>query len=559
LFENGVVGIWSSLTSQARWLGADGGHWAIRVATVLAAMVVALVALGPSRLKALGSLFSSPSSELSAPPAGNAEALGLSDNLTIQLTPEPRSPSQPVIDFQTKGTPARPIEFGFRPSALRFIVPPYPKVTASELPVELPVGQGKLIVKQFTSRGFVVEESRTLGDRVQVEGYRAADDELIEAVQDELVRAADDGSALFRPFFGEPDYGPFTRWRDRTAAFLETILGPRERQRFLEFDGPSPADRAEALKHHLRRLAELRDRPESWPRLRVDEDGLADAVQKRRFRTLGEQIAEADIDQPEPTAAELAATKAHARHVVGELSRSDDTVARALQQGRWWNVQVTGLQFKEWLDGRDLLHAHAPALYDRVDAVYAIADRLNAAANEDNLTFGPAEEFSREGDRADLQRFRDLVPETVAALRGYCEGHPAPGPSRPNKTTVERSQSRSDPSAQHSARSSPSWGGLLKALPFIGALADLSLRRELEEKLQEGRTLLTQSGLILGRTEEDIVGWEAEVKYLLRDDHEKLSLFLRDPERAAAPFTYGPDWRRLRKRLEQLEKVIALC
>ena len=96
-------------------------------------------------------------------------------------------------------------------------------------------------------------------------------------------------------------------------------------------------------------------------------------------------------------------------------------------------------------------------------------------------------------------------------------------------------------------------------LPFVWALADFSLRPELEEKLREGKALLAQSDLTLGPTEQEIVAWEAEVKYLLRHDQEKLSLFLRDPEGAGAPFTLGPDWRRLGKRLEQLEQVIDLC
>jgi hypothetical protein len=111
---------------------------------------------------------------------------------------------------------------------------------------------------------------------------------------EELVATSDEGRALYVPFFQTPDYGPFEYWRERTAAFLETVFGPAERLRFLEFDDPPPSSREGELKHHLLRLADLRGRPDEWD-LRVGVEGIRTAAQQRRFRTPGEQIVEANV------------------------------------------------------------------------------------------------------------------------------------------------------------------------------------------------------------------------------------------------------------------------
>jgi hypothetical protein len=99
---------------------------------------------------------------------------GFRGTLGFQMSPGPDSTSQPLLEFATEGQHARLIELGFEPTAIRFIEPaPERVVRASDLPVEITVGGGRLIVKQFTPRGFVVEESETKGDQVRVEGYHA--------------------------------------------------------------------------------------------------------------------------------------------------------------------------------------------------------------------------------------------------------------------------------------------------------------------------------------------------------------------------------------------------
>jgi hypothetical protein len=117
------------------------------------------------------------------------------------------------------------------------------------------------------------------------------------------------------------------------------------------------------------------------------------------------------------------AAKTHARHLIGELNRSQATVTRALNEGRWWDVRSTGLQSTEWRDARDLLAKHAPSLYDTVDPVYVLVDQLNTWANEDATTFGPAGSLAREAVWPELQCFGEEAHLAVVALRGYYEGY----------------------------------------------------------------------------------------------------------------------------------------
>jgi hypothetical protein len=95
---------------------------------------------------------------------------------------------------------------------------------------------------------------------------------------------------------------------------------------------------------------------------------------------------------------------------------------------------------------------------------------------------------------------------------------------------------------------------LLLALGLAALVATPSLKPELEKRRQEGLGLLERADT--GLTQQELLGWEAAVKHVLRDDHDQTLLFLYDPSAATAATTWGPDVRRLRARLEQLEKVI---
>jgi hypothetical protein len=116
-------------------------------------------------------------------------------------------------------------------------------------------------------------------------------DPLVDEVQAELVATIDEAAPLHANFFKTPHYGTFAIWRDTAAAFIETVFGVTERQRFLESYEREQTIR-ESLDTRLERLADLRDRPETW-RLRVDRDGLRAASAERRLRSPGDLIVEA--------------------------------------------------------------------------------------------------------------------------------------------------------------------------------------------------------------------------------------------------------------------------
>jgi hypothetical protein len=115
--------------------------------------------------------------------------------------------------------------------------------------------------------------------------------DLTNDVQRELVAIIDEGnSEAVRgalPFGGR--YGPVTIWTEHTVTFLEDVFGGTERQRFLQrYEPPDPSIHA-VLADRLKRLADLRDRPETW-RLQVDGEGFRQAVSKRRSFAPDERI-----------------------------------------------------------------------------------------------------------------------------------------------------------------------------------------------------------------------------------------------------------------------------
>jgi hypothetical protein len=100
-------------------------------------------------------------------------------------------------------------------------------------------------------------------------------------IQDELVAIIDQGRAVNKNAFDEPGYGPFKHWQENAARFIETVLGPLEAQRFQEAYDPPPLSFSETVEHRLKRLASLRDRPDTWDP-QVSSSGLRDACELRR-------------------------------------------------------------------------------------------------------------------------------------------------------------------------------------------------------------------------------------------------------------------------------------
>jgi hypothetical protein len=114
------------------------------------------------------------------------------------------------------------------------------------------------------------------------------DERLRAEIQDELVAIIDQGRAVNKNAFDEPGYGPFRHWQDNAARFIETVLGPLEAQRFREAYDPAPLSFSETVEHRLKRLASLRDRPDTWSP-QVSSSDLRDACELRRH------VSEADL------------------------------------------------------------------------------------------------------------------------------------------------------------------------------------------------------------------------------------------------------------------------
>jgi hypothetical protein len=130
---------------------------------------------------------------------------------------------------------------------------------------------------------------------------RVDDARLVADVQRELVAVIEDGKSLGPDIFRPPHYGPYMVWRDKTAAFVMTVFGPVERQRFSESYDPPPTTLARNLEDCQRRLADPRDRPHTWV-LRVNAEGLCKAIEERRSLSVAEQIVTATnrSRRPEP-------------------------------------------------------------------------------------------------------------------------------------------------------------------------------------------------------------------------------------------------------------------
>jgi hypothetical protein len=77
----------------------------------------------------------------------------------------------PLVHFITQNRASAEIVTNGKPRALRFIIPVEQVLRESDLPIEVPVGRGKVIVKRFTEKGFAFEERDTVGDQVRAEIY----------------------------------------------------------------------------------------------------------------------------------------------------------------------------------------------------------------------------------------------------------------------------------------------------------------------------------------------------------------------------------------------------
>jgi hypothetical protein len=105
-------------------------------------------------------------------PQARPDALAIvSGSIEVRMTPSPDSSRVPFVQFETANRGEREIDAGGRPNKLRFVVPREQLMVESDLPATVWVGEGKLIVKRFTTKGFTLEEHGTQGVTVKVETY----------------------------------------------------------------------------------------------------------------------------------------------------------------------------------------------------------------------------------------------------------------------------------------------------------------------------------------------------------------------------------------------------
>ncbi len=113
------------------------------------------------------------------------------------------------------------------------------------------------------------------------QAVRLLTERLRAEIQDELVATIDQGRAVNKNAFNEAGYGPFQYWQESTARFIEAVLGPLEAQRFRETYDPPPLSFSGTVEHRLKRLASLRDRPDTWEP-QVNSSELRAACEIRR-------------------------------------------------------------------------------------------------------------------------------------------------------------------------------------------------------------------------------------------------------------------------------------
>ena len=108
-----------------------------------------------------------------------------SSSIEVRMTPGPGNTKDvPFVQFATRGRPVREVKTEGKPEKLRFVVPTEQIVLERDLPVEVPIGKGRLIVKRFTDSGFSFEERNTNGDTVKAEIYYAREQPPLITIQD---------------------------------------------------------------------------------------------------------------------------------------------------------------------------------------------------------------------------------------------------------------------------------------------------------------------------------------------------------------------------------------
>lgn len=109
-----------------------------------------------------------------APSPSDSVVAALSRNEAFQMVriPSPENTKDSfLVLFSTQGRTTAEIATGKKPRALRFVLPTKQTIRESDLPAEVPVGKGRLVIKRFTENGFTFEESETIGDEVRTEVY----------------------------------------------------------------------------------------------------------------------------------------------------------------------------------------------------------------------------------------------------------------------------------------------------------------------------------------------------------------------------------------------------
>jgi hypothetical protein len=113
--------------------------------------------------------------------------------------------------------------------------------------------------------------------------------EAQQRIEEELVSLVDEWKLVRGDAFGEPDYGTFKLWADRTSEFIRRVFGETERQRF-ESDGPEVLSTLrQSADLRIRALERLRDHPEDW-QIQADGQELEEAIASRRRLSPGDRI-----------------------------------------------------------------------------------------------------------------------------------------------------------------------------------------------------------------------------------------------------------------------------
>ena len=187
--------LWAFIKDYVPWTGMDqflDSKWGKRFLTVVGGAIVTavgticsfLASLGPALkygfagaflaliLVAILILFSTePAND--KPTASVARTTTLSDvGIEMLITRASNNRKDlPLVHFTTQGRASAEILTDRKPQTLRFTIPIEQTVRESDLPVEVPIAKGMLIVKRFTDKGFAFEERNTVGDDVRAEIY----------------------------------------------------------------------------------------------------------------------------------------------------------------------------------------------------------------------------------------------------------------------------------------------------------------------------------------------------------------------------------------------------